>query len=277
MRWTSIENLGGIAVVTGGASGVGLAAAKHLASCGFEICLTDVNEDALGSAAEDLRGSGAAVHEVCVDVADSAAMTALADQVFAKGEVAVLMNNAGVGLASSTLENIDVWRKTFDVNFYGVLNGIQAFVPKMVEAGRPAAIINTGSKQGITTPPGNPAYNASKAALKVLTEQLAHELRENSAPLDVHLFVPGFTYTGMISSFIPEKPEGAWTSEETVAYLFEKVAAGSFYVLCPDNMVDEQTDAARVLWSANDIVRDRPALSRWHPDWQDAFSSYEKS
>ena len=164
-----------------------------------------------------------------------------------------------------------------DVNFFGVVNGVQSFVPKFLAQASPAAIINTGSKQGITTPPGNPAYNASKAAVKVLTEQLAHELRNANAPLDVHLFVPGFTYTAMISSSIPEKPAGAWTSTETVNYLFERVTQGDFYVLCPDNMVTPQIDARRVLWNAGDIAENRPALSRWHPDWAKAFKDFEAS
>ena len=275
MRWTEIETAGGIAVITGGASGVGLASARHLAKRGFEIFLVDRNGDALDAAASDLRETGAIVTCATVDVADANAMSLLADQVYAQGPIAVLMNNAGVGLSSSTLKEAETWRTTFDVNLFGVLNGVQAFVPRMIEAARPAAVINTGSKQGITTPPGNPAYNASKAAVKVLTEQLAHELREASAPIDVHLFVPGFTYTGMISEFIPEKPAGAWTSEQTVDYLFKKIASGSFYVLCPDNMVSEDTDARRVLWSAQDITQDRPALSRWHADWKTAFADYE--
>lgn len=276
MRWAEIQENGGIAVVTGGASGVGLAAAKQLAARGFDLFLVDMNAGALATAAQALRETGAKVDAEVVDVSDANAMMSLADQAFSKGDIAVLMNNAGIGMSSSTLEAPEVWRTTFNVNFFGVLNGVQAFVPRMVEAGRAAAVINTGSKQGITTPPGNPAYNASKAAVKVLTEQLAHELREASVPIDVHLFVPGFTYTGMIARVMAEKPEGAWTSEETVSYLFDKIAAGSFYVLCPDNMVTEKTDTRRVLWSAGDIAEDRPALSRWHPDWQEAFSKFEK-
>lgn len=277
MRWAEIEENGGIAVVTGGASGVGLASAQLLAERGFELFLLDMNSDALSKAAKDLRSAGAKVHFEVVDVSDESAVQTLADQAFALGPVAVLMNNAGIGISSSTLKDSEVWRTTFNVNFFGVLNGVQAFVPRMIEAGRAAAVINTGSKQGITTPPGNPAYNASKAAVKVLTEQLAHELREASAPIDVHLFVPGFTYTGMISRFMPAKPDGAWTSEQTVAYLFDKVSEGSFYILCPDNMVTEAIDAKRVLWSAGDIANDRPALSRWHPDWKDAFITFEKN
>lgn len=276
MAWDDIKANGGLAVITGGASGVGLAAAELLVKDGFSLLLADQNAEALAKAAEALTSAGATVATRVTDVSDPDAVTALADQAFETGPVAVLMNNAGIGLGSSCWEKPEVWRKTFDVNFFGIVNGVQAFVPRMIAAGRPAAVINTGSKQGITTPPGNPAYNASKAAVKVLTEQLAHELREAGAPIEVHLFVPGFTYTGMIAAIMPEKPDGAWTSAQCVDYLFDRVGQGDFYVLCPDNMVTEAIDARRVLWSAGDITENRPALSRWHPDWVEAFSAFEK-
>ena len=164
-----------------------------------------------------------------------------------------------------------------DVNLLGVLRGVHAFVPRMIEAGRPSVVVNTGSKQGITTPPGNPGYNASKAAVRVLTEQLAHDLRQSGAPISAHLFVPGFTYTGMIAAFIPEKPPSAWTSEQTVDYFLGRLAKGDFYILCPDNDVDETRDRRRAEWAAGDVAENRPALSRWHPDFADAFASFEKT
>lgn len=275
MYWQTLKDQGGLAAITGGASGVGLASAKHLARAGFDILLADLSEDALEKAAETLKDSGVAVHTRVTDVADAAQVAALADTAFDFGPVTLVMNNAGIGVPSSSWGTAEVWRKTFDVNFFGVLNGVESFVPRLIDANRPAAVINTGSKQGITTPPGNPAYNASKAAVKVLTEQLAHELREAGAPIDVHLFVPGFTYTAMVAQSFPEKPAEAWSSEQTVAHLFERVAEGDFYILCPDNMVDERIDARRVLWSAGDIVENRPALSRWHPDWQERFQRFE--
>ncbi len=276
MAWSETRSMGGLAVITGGASGLGLAAAGYLAKQGFSLLLADRTAAPLAAAADALRASGATVETQVSDVSDADAVAALADRAFGIGPVAVLMNNAGIGLDSSSWERPEVWRETFDVNFFGVVNGVQAFVPRMLAAARPALIINTGSKQGITTPPGNPAYNASKAAVKVLTEQLSHELREAGAPIDVHLFVPGFTFTGMTAAGRTEKPDGAWTSKQCVEYLFDRVAQGDFYVLCPDNMVTEAIDARRVLWSAGDIVENRPALSRWHSDWTDAFSAFEK-
>lgn len=209
------------------------------------------------------------------DVSDAAAVNELADMAFSMGSVAVLMNNAGIARPTKAWSDPENWQRMIEVNLIGVINGIQAFTQRMIDANRPAAIINTGSKQGITTPPGNAGYNVAKAGVKVATEMLAHELREADAPVSAHLFVPGFTYTGMIASFLPEKPDAAWTSEQAVAHLFARVSAGDFYILCPDNEVTPEIDARRVTWAALDIAENRPALSRWHPDFATRFQKHE--
>ncbi|MEM7438803.1 MAG: SDR family NAD(P)-dependent oxidoreductase [Pseudomonadota bacterium] len=264
---------GGVAVVTGAASGVGRVAAERFAAAGLTVVLADLEGDALSQATADISGAIA----MPTDVSDAAAVARLAERAFEIGEIAVLMNNAGVGLSSHSWDNADNWRTMIEINLFGVLHGVQAFLPRMVSAARPAVVINTGSKQGITTPPGNPGYNVSKAGIKAATEALAHDLRQAEVPISAHLFVPGFTYTGMIASRIPEKPDAAWTSEETIDYLLEKVSAGDFYVLCPDNSVTPELDAKRVAWAAGDIIENRPALSRWHPNWADAYKAHENS
>ncbi|MEM9630511.1 MAG: SDR family NAD(P)-dependent oxidoreductase [Pseudomonadota bacterium] len=271
---------GGLAVVTGAASGVGLVSAIRFAEAGFGVVLADLAGEQLNAAAEKVRNVASPdvnVLAVPTDVTDIAQVEALADKAFSTGPVAVLMNNAGIGLSSKCWDSFDNWTRMMDVNFFGVLRGIQAFTPRMIEANRPAVIINTGSKQGITTPPGNPGYNASKAAVKVLSEQLAHELREAGAPISVHLFVPGFTYTGMIAAHIPEKPASAWTSEQTVDHFIARMTAGDFYVLCPDNDVDSTRDQRRAEWAMGDVIENRPPLSRWHPDYKDAFAEFERT
>ena len=271
---------GGIAVVTGAASGVGKAAAQRFLQDGLGVVLVDLPGETLDATTAELRhlaGSSAAVNAIPTDVSDSAAVAEMADQAFALGSVAILMNNAGIALPTGSWDNAANWKKILDVNLFGVMHGTHAFLPRMIEAGRPAVVINTGSKQGITTPPGSPAYNVSKAAVKVMTEMLAYDLREAKVPISAHLFVPGFTYTGMIQRFMPEKPDGAWTSEQAIDYLLARITAGDFYVLCPDNDVSRDRDIKRIEWALGDMVHNRPALSRWHPDYADAFSRHEGS
>jgi NAD(P)-dependent dehydrogenase (short-subunit alcohol dehydrogenase family) len=156
-----------------------------------------------------------------------------------------------------------------------VINGTQVFVPGMIERGRPGLVINTGSKQGITTPPGDPAYNVAKAGVKAFTEALAHELRNTGGGrLSAHLLIPGFVFTGLTARGRTEKPAAAWTPEQTVDFMLERLADGDFYILCPDNDVPRALDERRILWAAGDIVENRPALSRWHPDYAEAFEAF---
>jgi hypothetical protein len=139
----------------------------------------------------------------------------------------------------------------------------------------PSSIVITGSKQGITNPPGNPAYNASKSAVKTLAEHLSYDLSKSSPETSVHLLVPGWTFTGLSgnSPFAEgeekkEKPKGAWGPEQVVEYLEQKMGEGKFYVICPDNDVNEETDKKRMLWAANDLVQGRPPLTRWRQEYK---------
>jgi len=168
------------------------------------------------------------------------------------------------------------WQRILSVNLWGIINGTQVFAPHMIERGKPGLIINTGSKQGITTPPGDPAYNVSKAGVKAFTEALQHELRSMGSKISAHLLIPGFVFTGLTARGRTEKPAGAWTAEQTVDFMIEKLEAGDFYILCPDNDVPRPLDERRILWAAGDIVENRPALSRWHPDFAEAFAAFVK-
>jgi hypothetical protein len=269
---------GRTAVITGGASGIGLAAAHRFAGLGMNLVIADANEEGLHAARTELTKAGAKVEARRVDVAiaeDLVELRIAALKTF--GDVAVLMNNAGVGGGGSAIERPDAWRRVLETNLYGVLNGVQAFAQGMIEAGKPGAIINTGSKQGITTPPGDTAYNVSKAGIKALTEGLQHTLR-NVAGCEVtaHLLAPGFTFTGMTRRRMAEKPPGAWTPEQVVEFMLERMGAGDFYVICPDNDVTREMDNARMTWAMQDITQNRPPLSRWHPDWEHAFAEFLK-
>ena len=266
---------GRVAVITGGASGIGLAAAKRLSGEGMIVVIADANQEALAGARSELEAAGAKVEAVRMDVARSDEVQDLAEQARRLGDVTVLMNNAGVGGGGSAIERPDDWRRVIETNLFGVINGCQAFAQGMIEANCPAAIINTGSKQGITTPPGDTAYNVSKVGIKVLTEGLQHTLRNIlGCQVTAHLLVPGLTFTGMLRRRLAEKPPGAWEPEQVVDFMLERMAGGDFYIICPDNEVTREIDNARMTWAMQDLTQNRPPLSRWHPDYEHAFAEF---
>ncbi|MGA2290238.1 SDR family NAD(P)-dependent oxidoreductase [Bradyrhizobium sp.] len=271
-----------VAVITGGASGIGLAAALRFAHLGMKVCIADLGADRLAEAEAKLAAAAPAgtadIMTKAVDVSrieDVAALQGAVQERF--GGIDVLMNNAGIQPGSQMFGPLESWQRILDVNLWGVIHGSQVFAPGMMARGRPGLIINTGSKQGITTPPGDPAYNVSKAGVKAFTEALQHELRNTAGSrISAHLFIPGFVFTGLTAKGRTEKPAAAWTAEQTVDFMIERVAAGDFYILCPDNDVPRRLDERRILWAAGDIVENRPALSRWHPEHAEAFAAFVK-
>jgi NAD(P)-dependent dehydrogenase (short-subunit alcohol dehydrogenase family) len=269
-----------VAVITGGASGIGRAAAVRFARIGMRVCIADIGKDMLAETASALiaaapAGKASVMTEV-VDVSkvdDVIGLEAAVRERF--GGTDVLMNNAGVQPGTTMFGPPENWKRVIGVNLWGVIHGSQVFATRMIERGRPGLIINTGSKQGITTPPGDPGYNVSKAGVKAFTEALQHELRNLAGgKVSAHLLIPGFVFTGLTAKGRTEKPDGAWTPEQTVDFMIERLGAGDFYILCPDNDVPRSLDERRILWAAGDIVENRPALSRWHPDHADAFAKF---
>ena len=266
---------GRAAVITGGASGIGLAAAKRFFEFGMNVVLADLPGERLDAAAASFADASR-VMAVATDVADLAAVQRLRDAAFARfGAVSVLMANAGIGNGGGPWERMDRWRAVLETNLFGVIHAIHAFAEPMLAQGTDAAIVCTGSKQGITTPPGDAAYNVSKAGVKVAAEALAHALRNvPGGRVTAHLLIPGFVFTPLTRPGEAEKPADAWTPEQTVDFMLDAMGRGEFYILCPDNAVTREMDERRILWAAEDVVRGRPALSRWHPDFSDAFANW---
>lgn len=271
-----------VAVVTGGASGIGLAAAMKFASLGMKVCIADVDAARLAPAEAILSsiapGGPASVMAAAVDVSRIESVVEFEHAVRQRfGGADVLMNNAGIQPGSTMFGVPDNWQRVIGVNLWGIIHGTRAFAPHMIARGRAGLIVNTGSKQGITTPPGDPAYNVAKAGVKAFTEALQHELRNTKdCRLTAHLLIPGFVFTPLTARGRTEKPAGAWTPEQTVDFMLERLEAGDFYILCPDNDVPRALDERRILWAAGDIVENRPPLSRWHPDFAEAFAEFAK-
>ncbi|KAI2615148.1 NAD(P)-binding protein [Hypoxylon sp. NC1633] len=269
------------AVITGGASGIGLALAQKCVGYGMRVLVADWDTTGLDAARQSL-GPGAST--LRMDVSKTEDWAGLREKVVSEfgGQINLLALNAGIGTRTS-FEGAEadpaVFRKVFDTNFFGIVNGISTFLPLIKEkaastSSYESAIVITGSKQGITNPPGSPAYNASKAAVKSLAEQLSYDLRAQSN-IAVHLLVPGWTWTAIAGAASGHpKPEAPWTPAQVADYLEGKMKEGQFWVLCPDNDVTEDMDRKRMLWSAADAVKGRPPLSRWRDEFKGEFGEW---
>ncbi|EEA23762.1 hypothetical protein TMatcc_006834 [Talaromyces marneffei ATCC 18224] len=268
---------GATALITGAASGIGLATARLCYAHHMNLILLDINkENLLQRTKEFPSSSDITVSTFEIDVSNSQDWDRIQREVFAlhPGGIDLLMLNAGNSFkpaaGKTSWQDPEYFQKTFAVNTFGYTNGIAAFIDSITSnTTDKRAIILTGSKQGITNPPGNPAYNASKSAVKTIAEHLSFDLHTSNPNISVHLLVPGWTFTGLTKAHFTSKPDGAWTPMEVVNFMSEKMAAGQFYILCPDNDVTEDLDKRRITWGYGDIVYGRPPLSRWRGDWKE--------
>jgi NAD(P)-dependent dehydrogenase (short-subunit alcohol dehydrogenase family) len=192
---------GKVAVVTGGASGIGNALARRFVAEGARVVIGDVEPAALDRAVAELRASGAAVEGVVTDVTDPAQMQALADAAVARfGGVHVFCNNAGVGGGGLSWEMpLSTWEWVIGVNLWGVIHGVRTFVPLLMQQTE-AHIVNTASVAGLVAAPFMGPYNASKHAVVAISETLHHELAMSAPQVKVSVLCPGWVNTNIADS-----------------------------------------------------------------------------
>lgn len=268
----SIFEPGKVAVVTGAALGIGKALALRLAGKGMSVVMADLPGPDLDAAVAEVQAAASAEPETVLGQATDVSKPDQIDDlriatIEAFGQVDLLVNNAVTRTGRGFDADPASWRQAMEVNLWGPVMAVRAFLPDLLANPAPTAIVNTGSKQGITNPPGHPIYNMTKSALKTYTEALEHDLRnrpdnQGAARLSTHLLVPGWTTTGKA-----EHKPGAWLPDRVVDMLLDGVAGARFYIICPDDEVTAEMDARRILWAAEDITENRPPLSRWHPDF----------
>src|SRR5580704_8883017 len=203
---------GKVAVITGGASGIGRAVAERAAGEGMRIVLGDIEEGPLKEAVDDLTGRGAEALGVVTDVSDAASVRALRDRALGRfGAVHLVHNNAGIGLGGPIWEvSEEDWRWILGVNLWGVIHGVRTFTPLLVEQGE-GHIVNTASIAGLIAAPFLGPYNATKQAVVAISETLFKDLQSVGAPIGVSVLCPGFVQTRIAES---ERNRPEWAAAD---------------------------------------------------------------
>jgi NAD(P)-dependent dehydrogenase (short-subunit alcohol dehydrogenase family) len=229
-----------VAVVTGGASGIGLALVRAFLGEGMRVAVADVDEPALRAVAQEFAGD-ARVLARRTDVTSAAAVASLADAVYAAfGACHVLCNNAGVGAPSAKVWQTtpNDWAWVFGVNVTGVVNGVLTFVPRMLDSGEEGHVVNTSSSDGPISPlPSASVYASSKAAVSVLTECLAAQLAEEGAPIGASVFYPS---GGLLRT-------GLWTSDRTRPPALARERPRETEPMTPERLEEMAAQAGRAL------------------------------
>lgn len=253
----------GVAVITGAASGIGAGLARHAASRGLKVVLADRDAARLEAVARDI---GEMALAVTTDVTDPGALEALADRAFALGPVDLLFNNAGVLTTGNSWEiAADKWRQAVEVNILGIVNGLRAFVPRLLAADRPSRIVNTASVGGFLPSPLMAPYSATKFAVVALTEALAGELAMLGSNVSVSLLAPGpvrsdiFRGEAMVAStqFVGHMQAmldaHGVTPDSFAARVFDSIDKGEYWIIPQPETLDEgwrarnETIAARAV------------------------------
>jgi NAD(P)-dependent dehydrogenase (short-subunit alcohol dehydrogenase family) len=239
-----------VAVITGAASGIGRGLAQRAAREGMRLVLADIEEQPLAQATAELEAAGARVLPIVTDVSRAGDLAVLADRTrSAYGACHLLCNNAGVGvyttIADSTLAD---WQWVLGVNLWGVIHGIQAFLPWMLEQESESHMVNTASEAGLVSPPYMGLYNVSKHGVVTLSETLYRELLQRRARVKVSVLCPGFVQTRIMESMrnrpsatAPDPPAANRNQEKVKAILTARVETG----LAPGQVADRVFEALR--------------------------------
>jgi NAD(P)-dependent dehydrogenase (short-subunit alcohol dehydrogenase family) len=257
---------GKVAVVTGGASGIGRAMADRFAAEGMSLVIADIEQGALDRAAAEMHSAGATVLAVQTDVSRGTDVMALAGAAYDRfGAVHVLCNNAGVPpVVSPSWELAETdWQWVLGVNLWGVLHGIRAFVPRMIEQGEEAHVVNTSSVAGLVTAPWAATYVVAKHGVVALSECLHKELETIGSPVKVSVLCPAWVKTDLMSGD-RNRPAGLAApqqrTERPQAAVMEQVFRGS---------VEAGTDPADLANIVVEAIRDERFYILPHPQWKE--------
>ncbi|MFD8975905.1 MULTISPECIES: SDR family NAD(P)-dependent oxidoreductase [Streptomyces] len=241
---------GRTAVITGASSGIGAGLARHAAGLGMKLVLADIAADRLAAFAEELRATGAEVEAVVTDVAEPASVEALADHAYTRfGAVDLLVNNAGIMAMGYSWEiPAERWDAMLRINIGGYVNGIRAFVPRMLERGEKAWVVNVSSIGGMLPSPLMAPYSVTKFGTLALTESLHYEMQMKGAPIQVSVVTPGSVKSEIFKAARPGEgtppeieafndhlqtlaDEHGLTPEEHAERVFEMVAEGKYWAI----------------------------------------------
>ncbi|HVN52527.1 MAG TPA: SDR family NAD(P)-dependent oxidoreductase [Acidimicrobiales bacterium] len=259
---------GKVAVVTGAASGIGLALAERFASSGLHVVLADVDATALATAAAGVRARGVEALEVACDVSDEAAVEALAVATTEHfGTVHVVCNNAGVSSQADPWGGpVSSWKWVLGVNLWGVVHGVRAFLPHLLASGG-GHIVNTASIAGLY-PGFGASYDASKHAVVALTEDLYRDLQSSGQPVGVSVLCPGWVRTGILDAdrnwpaALGEAPPTDERSEVVVKYVRRAIDEGTTPAAVADLVADAIVEGRFWVFPHDDFVE--LAVQRWH-------------
>jgi len=240
---------GRTAVVTGAASGIGLAVAEALVAEGMQVVMTDIDAAPLDGHVTRLRDSGAAVHPIVVDVRDPDALDAAGEAaVDLFGGLHVAVNNAGIVNRGYSWElSLDDWHRVLDVNLWGVIHGVRAFVPRILATGEEGHVVNVASMAAVQAVDRLGPYTVAKHGVLGLSDVLRLEMRSVGAPVGVSVVMPGMIRTGL-------NPIGTVEASTVAANIVDAIRTGRDYVFTDDHHAGPVEARLRSIIAARDDV-----------------------